>query len=1019
MGDPVERDAEEAAERVYDAFLEAALAGETHDPEVFLARSPDLPVSVQDALLGRMRSIHGLIQSTSTEHGPRAEAIGQLGDFRLLERLDGGAMGDVFLAEQVSLGRRVALKTMRAEIASSPAAATRFEREARALARLHHGNVVAVHGFGEQDGVRYLAMEFVEGRSLKEILRQAAEQGERLAPARVARWGAQLARGLAAVHAAGLLHRDVKPSNVRIDAEDRAVLVDFGLARLPGSSDVSRTGEFVGSPAYASPEQVRGESELDGRSDVYSLGATLYHALAGVPPFEGEHVEAVLHANLQRDPQPLRTHGEHLPRDLELVCAKAMEKAPERRYADARGLAEDLEAVLALRPVRARPASTLGRAHKWVRRNRGTAVSLAVAVSAVLLSGLFLLYDWAGERRERRSEAAAALEQARRSVDRYRTDREEVRNLERELDRLRIGLEYEHLDDFELDLLGEIEGQVEAARLRRERTFYEVGDHLGQALRIAPELVGAADETRARLLVERVREALDARDPDAVSFYTAELTRHDPSGEVRAAEFPYGELTVRASRPGMRAWLFRCDLLSELVEGGERRRVFVPYTGEAPFEPPVPFGSLALRVTRAAGDWRVGDLLIGYSGRPLARAPIVDRIDAPDRVPGLAVGDVLADVDGYRPRDLIDLRHDLEQEPGEGHRYRFEGAADSLELRACDLVSGGVAFADDAERASRPGTRVVRHTRGTVEEAFVVQGLGLRPTMTPLFLDPACEVAVGAPLRLEPERYLLVADAPGHDLLRLPFRLDPGEVIEAVPQLHATGTAPAGFVQVSRVDAGSGSYWMCEHELTAGEYLEFLNDPATLAEIDASHTLIRAPRPAATASEGGVWVRGSDGTYTLPEGTPATWPVVGISFEDAQAYAAWRTARDGYGRYRLPTADEAALAAVYDSRFRFSWGHHFHQRFANTCYSRRTFGPEPVCSNPVDESAFGVFDTCGNALEWVDSWWDLSRHLKHAIGGAWGQARIQMLNAYGGRGFRDGDLSGETGMRLAWEHSEH
>ena len=247
------------------------------------------------------------------------------------------------------------------------------------------------------------------------------------------------------MHQAGLLHRDVKPSNVRISETGHAVLVDFGLARLSTASELSRPGEFVGSPAYAAPEQVQGVSDLDARADVYGLGATLYHALAGRPPFVGEGIESVLHGVLHRDPPALRSLNPNLPRDLELVCAKALEKARERRYASAEAFAMDLKAVLELRPVSAKPIGWTGRALRWSRRNASAASSMVLALLTVLAA--LIVLGWTRHRAEveRLDTAASYVEDARGAIENYRTERLALVAEEADYDELYKLQEYMHL----------------------------------------------------------------------------------------------------------------------------------------------------------------------------------------------------------------------------------------------------------------------------------------------------------------------------------------------------------------------------------------------------------------------------------------------------------------------------------------------------------------------------------------------------------------------------------------------
>ena len=389
QGPPADDQQDGEGEDLFDAFLEAALDGSATTPEAFLDGRGIQDQEVRAELLQQLQGIQKLAatapdaaasaagaNSPPVEDGLHEEELeGRIGEYRLIRRLGAGAMGEVFLAEQSSLGRLVALKTQRAHLALSPTAAARFEREAKALGQISHSSVVRIHDFGQDIGLLYLAMELLPGRSLKERLEPPRLNEGPPSPLEITHWGVQLAGGLEAAHRAGLVHRDVKPGNIRIvegdaGSDDRAVLVDFGLARLAEPSDLSHTGEFLGSPAYASPEQIRGDADLDERSDIYSLGATLYHALAGSAPFLGDSLEAVLHAVLSREPEPLQKRDGALPRDLALVVHKAMEKIPGHRYNSAHDLAEDLRAVLELRPVTAKPRGPMGRAIRRALRGK-------------------------------------------------------------------------------------------------------------------------------------------------------------------------------------------------------------------------------------------------------------------------------------------------------------------------------------------------------------------------------------------------------------------------------------------------------------------------------------------------------------------------------------------------------------------------------------------------------------------------------------------------------------------------
>lgn len=1004
---------EESADALYDAFLARALDGEAcADVEAELDAHPELGPGEREELRERLGRIRALALAGSAPSATPGRDLGRVGEFRLLERLGSGAMGEVFLAEQTSLGRHVALKLLREGLADAPAARLRIEREARALARLEHPSVVGVYGFGEERGVRWLAMELVRGGSLEERLRGG---GPRPSAAEVVRWCAQLARGLAAVHRAGLLHRDVKPSNVRIAEDGRAVLVDFGLVRAGTASELSLEGEFLGSPAYAAPEQVRGDVDLDGRADVYSLGATLYRALAGRPPFAGESLEAVLHDVLTREPPPLRSLDRGLPRDLELVCARAMNRSRARRYADADELADDLEAVLALRPVSARPAGVLERALKWVRRNPLAAAAGAVAAAALVGTLLTLAVQARRDRAERVQQAAALVAEARALVASYVDERRTLKDDEQDYLELWNVQELEYLGAAQLDELARLEALVETSRARRQDAAHGALDRLERALRLDPDLQPQVRRVRAELALERLADA-QARNKWALAdVFAAELARNDEDGALRTETYPDARLTLAALPEDCTAWLFRYRELDALVEGGERRQVPVPWPAAG--DPPHPWGAPALRVVRAADGLLPGDLVLGLAGRPIAPGP---RVTGGAPRPPPAVGDRLVAIGDERARDAWDVRT-LSRRPGVGISMRFETEAGELTLTADEVAALGLRLEDDRAWARRGAERARVYSRGRVFERPLPPGLELRETWAPLFPGTANRLAPGVERELEPGNYVVAASGPGRVLQRVVLSV--GDELDLRLELDPPRDdfAPPGFVYVRVEPHGQGGFWVADNELTAAEYLAFLNDPETRAAIEAAWgdgRLLHVPRSVGAQGPEGLWRRLGDGSFALPDDWPADWPVIGISFEDARAYCAWRTRRAGNGRYRLPTSQEVNLAGSGAWGRTYSWGERFDPRFANTCFSRPQATPEPVRNNPRDESPFGLYDTCGNALEWTEGWYDEGRGLRHAIGGAWGQSRIADLGVNGGHGLFPTTVSGETGLRLAWDPPE-
>jgi len=410
---------EDADEALFDEFLDLALAGAEVDPDAFLRARGSTDAALRErltAFAAELRRNDGVPGARRAEPGLPFDRVG---NFRLLRRLDEGGMGTVFLAEQEGLGRLVALKVVRAELRASEPTAARFDREVETLAKLRHPNIVTVHEAGRHEGVRYLAMEYIEGRDLDAVLEESRACGGPLPATQVVRWAEKLARALAAAHARGVIHRDVKPSNIRITPEGEPMLLDFGIAHEQGRAGLTLTGPFMGTPLYAAPEQIAGDSErdVDARADVFGLGATLYECLTGRTARPGGSIDQVLHHALHEEPVPPRKLVPSLSRDLETVVLKALERDPARRYATAAEMAEDLLALSEMRPVRARPPGALRRASMWGRRHRIAAATIALVGVASIAGGAVLLAGRVSEHRQRRADARTSLDEARSMLD--------------------------------------------------------------------------------------------------------------------------------------------------------------------------------------------------------------------------------------------------------------------------------------------------------------------------------------------------------------------------------------------------------------------------------------------------------------------------------------------------------------------------------------------------------------------------------------------------------------------------
>ena len=348
---------------------------------------------------------------------PRA-SLPELPGLRVSKLLGRGGMGVVYLAEQTGLGRAVAVKMLPPD--SPEWAKPRFRSEAEAVASLDHPNVVRVFGTGDSRFGPYLIMEYLEGGSL-----DARLDGSPWKPTDSAQLMLPLARGMAHAHEAGLIHRDIKPSNILLESPDDSDLSpkisDFGLAKfLASSPELTKTGCVMGTPGYMAPEQASGRTrDVGAASDVYALGAMLYELLTGQPPFRGLTPADIVLQLIRTDPIPPRRLQPSVPKDLETICLKCLEKNPRKRYPDAGALAEDLDAFLSQRMISARPVGPAGKATRWVARNRSLASALGVLTLTVVAAFCVVLWQWqrAVDARTDAQGWASAEESARKSAE--------------------------------------------------------------------------------------------------------------------------------------------------------------------------------------------------------------------------------------------------------------------------------------------------------------------------------------------------------------------------------------------------------------------------------------------------------------------------------------------------------------------------------------------------------------------------------------------------------------------------
>ncbi|MHC4138025.1 MAG: serine/threonine-protein kinase, partial [Planctomycetota bacterium] len=600
---------DESVVRHLRAYQEALEAGERPDRRQMLARFPQIAEELARCLDG-LDFVHQVApQLHDDEEPPDGELRPPtpIGDFRILREVGRGGMGVVYEAEQMSLGRRVALKVLPFAAVLDSRCLRRFKNEAQAAAHLHHTNVVPVHAVGSDRGVHYYAMQFIEGPTLAGIIdelksfagngngqhRDSSPALQAIATDRttesprfcraVANLGIQAAEALDHAHESGVIHRDIKPPNLIVDGKGHLWITDFGLASTRNDTGLTMTGDIVGTLRYMSPEQVLAKRvPVDHRTDIYSLSITLYELLTLKQAFPGDDPRAVMQEIALKEPTKPRALNPATPPALETVLLKAMSKDPADRYATARELADDLRRFLEDRPIHARRPGLVKRAVQWGRRHRAVVWS---ATAVLLLTAIGLAVSTVLIERQRRIAVARAdeakTEHARAELN-FAKAREAVDSmLARVSDELS---DYPHMHHLQkelmeralqlyLDLL-DYQGDEPELRADAARTYRRVGV-------IYKWLARDAESRRAHEQAVALFRALADEFPDdpryrfevASSLWYLHQLLVEPeraaaeSALRRAVRMLEGLLVADPSDVAYRSWLATCHLSSfELLE---------------------------------------------------------------------------------------------------------------------------------------------------------------------------------------------------------------------------------------------------------------------------------------------------------------------------------------------------------------------------------------------------------------------------------------------------------------------
>jgi hypothetical protein len=862
--------------------------------------------------------------------------------------------------------------------------------------------------------MQYIAMAYLDGAGLQEIIENARNDHRTLPIRRVLQWMASVADALHTAHLEGIVHRDVKPSNIRITKDDRANLLDFGLARDMRGSDPTLTRSFLGTPQYVAPEQIASDGKkVDGRSDVYSLGCTLYFCLTQELPFEGANLETVFRQILDDPPRPPRSIRSSLSRDVELVILQAMEKRPADRYASAAAFAEDLRALLDFRPIAARQPGFRQRLRRWARKHPALSGASAVAAILSLLFAALILSQRIQAERTRETESNQLLSQCRDHVRSLRSGLQKTLAAEQRMDELAADLFNEYLSEKQDRVIDRQHSLVQSQRRNREHLYYQVLHDLQSAERLgasAQEL----QAVRADLYLSRYHEATTRRDREAQALFSALVRENDANGELEADLVGSGKFTFlcKTARP-LEIHLFRLIEQSELVPDGERRLVPVPWRGSTPVVP----GTFALRITVDDHGFSSGDLILELAGHPLRSCVLVTQangdVEALDR---------LLSIDGIRVRDARDAWElsDSSEAKGGVREFLFQGGEEQRLIKASSLEEIGITLADPRDVVEQHAVEALLYSDGELEQVQLPAGVQVRPTAIPLFLSPASVFATeaGDSHSLEEGNYLVVVRGDGYEEIRFAVPLDRDEWVKLTIPAIPEGTTVPGFVLYP---TGQHEYgWIMEHEVTLGEYLEFLNDAEIQDEIRQAAGTLYAPRNRARGGRGDHLHRLPGGEYRIPNPWHDDTPVFGISYGDAQAYARWKTRRaeaEGHPYlYRLPTLSEWYYAAMTQTPHTYPFGETLKPKWISSCFARRVAMPERVMSFPIDESPLGVFDMAGSMSEWLDAWWRENMNLRRHVGSSWAHGSpARQFSVSGGAGSPPDFPSDTVGFRLALE----
>jgi len=908
-----------------------------------------------------------------------------------------GGMGAVLGTIDQDIRRKVAMKVMLPKNRSDTLKIRRFLEEAQVTGQLEHPNIVPVHEIGIDETARiYFTMKLVQGENLESIITKCADANEtyvkKYSLGVLLQLFMKVVDGMSYAHAKGVLHRDLKPENIMVGNFGEVLVMDWGIAKILGqestlSSDadtetkksnrqtMTMEGRIMGTPAYMSPEQACGHiSELDQRSDIFSLGGMLYKILTFCHPYEGPTIEEALEQAQDFDliPPDVRTPERNIPPELTAICMKAMAYDKEDRYENAAEINTDLQLYLDGKSVSAKKDSLLTKTRKWIVRNKIASAGIAAAIGC-LIAGMIAATLY--QDRLRQEKIAALYKKAASDIDTENYESAEetyfaILGLDSGNPKARIGIS--RVSGKSLAAKNKRLAQdtlAEAETLYANAAYQDAYDAYIATLALDPESQNARRKIQTSAVMADKQKLL-AKIPPILEETTA------ISEEIKS---------MRSKAEQMKAEIKTLQTKIKGYEGSQKK---------------TPLWTAEKALSRVNTDiLKKESLLISkymtilsYDGTNL---------DARKGLSGIYYQRYTAGEQQQNTEDMAFYRslvltfddgtyEDLLTTPGQ---LTLTTIPEAEEFTLQRLVSGS-------------DRRLALEDFRLTSSSSIINRMQNQP--------------------LTPGSYLVTVKRKGHLEIKVPVRIHRGQnlAIKEI-QLFRQTDIPEGFVYIpkgpflmggdsaapyalERTSQSVPGFFISRHEVTAEEYLAFINDIEKRIPGSAKKYL-----PRKSPKSGHYWKK-SENQYT--NNFPKKWPVLGISWNDARAFCKWMTHKHknrGW-EFRLPEEREWEKAARgADGRY-FPWGNHFDYTFCSMANSKeqKRNGPDPVGSYKADRSIYGVMDMAGNVSEWCNTFYDQRNNIRINRGAAWSFAEADYARCAARNGHSPSDVADFRGFRM-------